>query len=68
VIIRFAVSAAGVVLSSVIIGKRQPLTVNTPFKPGIRSESRGGECSGDVIISDDEICELNRTARMCWLS
>ena len=59
-IIRFAgFGGQGVVLSSYIIGQSAAFDGKHALQnQAYGSESRGGECRGDVIISDDEICEL----------
>jgi 2-oxoglutarate ferredoxin oxidoreductase subunit gamma len=62
-IVRFAgFGGQGIVLSSYILGQ----SAVTDGKKAIQnqaygSESRGGECRGDVIISDGEIYELEPT-------
>lgn len=59
-IIRFAgFGGQGIVLSSYILGKSAVLDGKKAIQnQSYGSESRGGECRGDVIISDDEIFEL----------
>jgi 2-oxoglutarate ferredoxin oxidoreductase subunit gamma len=59
-IIRFAgFGGQGIVLSSYIMGKSAVLDGKKAIQnQSYGSESRGGECRGDVIISDDEIYEL----------
>ncbi len=59
-IIRFVgFGGQGIVLSSYIIGKSAVLDGKRAIQnQSYGSESRGGECRGDVIISDEEIYEL----------
>ncbi|MBU1711465.1 MAG: 2-oxoacid:acceptor oxidoreductase family protein [Proteobacteria bacterium] len=59
-IIRFAgFGGQGIVLSSYIMGKAAVIGGKKAVQnQSYGSESRGGECRGDVIISDDEIYEL----------
>ena len=59
-IIRFAgFGGQGVVLSSYILGQSAAFGGKHALQnQAYGSEARGGECRGDVIISDDEICEL----------
>lgn len=59
-IIRFAgFGGQGIVLSSYIMGKSAVLDGKKAIQnQSYGSESRGGECRGDVIISDDDIYEL----------
>ena len=59
-IIRFAgFGGQGIVLSSYILGKSAILDGKKAIQnQSYGSESRGGECRGDVIISDDDIYEL----------
>jgi 2-oxoglutarate ferredoxin oxidoreductase subunit gamma len=52
----------GIVLSSYIIGLSAALDGKKALQnQSYGSESRGGECRGDVIISDDQIHELEPT-------
>jgi len=59
-IIRFAgFGGQGIVLSSYIMGKSAALDGKKAIQnQSYGSESRGGECRGDAIISDEEIYEL----------
>ena len=59
-IIRFAgFGGQGIVLSSYILGQSAVLDgKNAIQNQAYGSESRGGECRGDVIISDEDIYEL----------
>lgn len=59
-IIRFAgFGGQGIVLSSCIMGKSAIFDGKKAVQnQSYGSESRGGECRGDVIISDDDIYEL----------
>ena len=59
-IIRFAgFGGQGIVLSSYIMGHSAVFDGRKALQnQSYGSESRGGECLGDVIISDDEIFEL----------
>lgn len=59
-IIRFAgFGGQGIVLSSYILGQSAVFDGKKAIQnQAYGSESRGGECRGDVIISDDEIYEL----------
>ncbi len=59
-IIRFVgFGGQGIVLSSYIIGKSAVLDGKKAIQnQSYGSESRGGECRGDVIISDTDIFEL----------
>lgn len=59
-IIRFAgFGGQGIVLSSYILGQSAIFDGKKALQnQSYGSESRGGECQGDVIISDDEIYEL----------
>jgi 2-oxoglutarate ferredoxin oxidoreductase subunit gamma len=59
-IVRFAgFGGQGVVMSSVIIGQAAAYDGKQAVQnQAYGSESRGGECIGDVIISDEEIYEL----------
>jgi 2-oxoglutarate ferredoxin oxidoreductase subunit gamma len=62
-IIRFAgFGGQGIVLSSLILGQSAVFDgKNVIQNQSYGSESRGGECRGDVIISDDAIHELEPT-------
>lgn len=62
-IIRFAgFGGQGIVLSSYILGQSAVLDGRKAIQnQSYGSESRGGECHGDVIISDEEIYELEPT-------
>ena len=52
----------GIVLSSCIIGQAAIIDGKKVLQnQSYGSESRGGECRGDVIISDDEIYDLEPT-------
>ena len=59
-IVRFAgFGGQGVVLSSFIIGRSAAFDGKHALQnQAYGSEARGGECRGDVVISDEEICEL----------
>lgn len=59
-IIRFVgFGGQGVVLSSYIVGQSAAFDGKQAVQnQAYGSEARGGECRGDVIISDEEICEL----------
>ena len=59
-IIRFAgFGGQGIVLSSYILGQSAVFDGKKAIQnQSYGSESRGGECRGDVIISDDDIYEL----------
>lgn len=59
-IIRFAgFGGQGIVLSSYILGQSAVFDGKKVIQnQSYGSESRGGECRGDVIISDDDIYEL----------
>jgi len=59
-IIRFAgFGGQGIVLSSYVLGQSAILDGKKVIQnQSYGSESRGGECRGDVIISDEEIYEL----------
>ncbi len=59
-IIRFAgFGGQGIVLSSYVLGLSAALDGKKALQnQAYGSESRGGECRGDVIISDEEIYEL----------
>lgn len=59
-IIRFAgFGGQGIVLSSYILGQSAVFDGRKAIQnQSYGSESRGGECRGDVIISDDDIYEL----------
>jgi len=63
VIIRFAgFGGQGIVLSSYIMGQSAALDGKKAVQnQAYGSESRGGECRGDVIISEEEIYELEPT-------
>jgi len=63
VIIRFAgFGGQGIVLSSYIMGQSAALDGKKAVQnQAYGSESRGGECRGDVIISEKEIYELEPT-------
>jgi len=60
VIVRFAgFGGQGIVLSSYIMGKSAVFDGKQAIQnQSYGSESRGGECRGDVIISDEDIFEL----------
>ena len=62
-IIRFAgFGGQGIVLSSYILGQSATFDGKKALQnQSYGSESRGGECRGDVVISDDEINELEPT-------
>jgi 2-oxoglutarate ferredoxin oxidoreductase subunit gamma len=62
-IIRFAgFGGQGIVVSSYIVGKSAVLDGKKAIQnQAYGSESRGGECRGDVIIADEEIYELEPT-------
>lgn len=62
-IIRFAgFGGQGIVLSSYILGRSALFDGKKALQnQAYGSESRGGECQGDVIISDEEIHELEPT-------
>jgi 2-oxoglutarate ferredoxin oxidoreductase subunit gamma len=62
-IIRFVgFGGQGIVMSSYIIGRAAVLDGKEAVQnQSYGSESRGGECRGDVIISDTEIFELEPT-------
>ena len=62
-IIRFAgFGGQGIVLSSYIMGQSAALDGKKALQnQSYGSESRGGECRGDVIISEDQIFELEPT-------
>ena len=62
-IIRFAgFGGQGIVLASYIMGQSAVLDGKKALQnQSYGSESRGGECRGDVIISDDEIHDLEPT-------
>ena len=59
-IVRFAgFGGQGVVLSSYVVGRSAAFDGKHALQNQVYgSEARGGECRGDVIISDEEICEL----------
>jgi 2-oxoglutarate ferredoxin oxidoreductase subunit gamma len=63
VIIRFVgFGGQGIVLSSYIVGQSAAFDGKQAIQnQSYGSESRGGECRGDVIISEEEICELEPT-------
>jgi 2-oxoglutarate ferredoxin oxidoreductase subunit gamma len=63
-IVRFVgFGGQGIVLSSYIIGLSAVLDGKRALQnQSYGSESRGGECRGDVIISEDEIHELEPTS------
>jgi len=62
-IIRFAgFGGQGIVIASYIVGKSAVIDGKKAIQnQAYGSESRGGECRGDVIIADDEIYELEPT-------
>lgn len=62
-IIRFAgFGGQGIVLSSYIMGQSATFDGKKALQnQSYGSESRGGECRGDVVISDSEIYELEPT-------
>jgi 2-oxoglutarate ferredoxin oxidoreductase subunit gamma len=62
-IIRFAgFGGQGIILSSYITGQSATLDGKKAVQnQAYGSESRGGECRGDVVISDEEIYELEPT-------
>jgi 2-oxoglutarate ferredoxin oxidoreductase subunit gamma len=62
-IVRFAgFGGQGIVLSSYILGRSAVLDGKMAIQnQSYGSESRGGECRGDVIISDEAIYELEPT-------
>ncbi|MCP4583827.1 MAG: 2-oxoacid:ferredoxin oxidoreductase subunit gamma [candidate division Zixibacteria bacterium] len=62
-IVRFAgFGGQGIVLSSYIIGQSAAFDGKKALQnQSYGSESRGGECRGDVIISDEQIFELEPT-------
>jgi 2-oxoglutarate ferredoxin oxidoreductase subunit gamma len=63
VIVRFAgFGGQGIVIASYIVGKSAVIDGKKAIQnQAYGSESRGGECLGDVIISDEEIYELEPT-------
>jgi len=63
-IIRFAgFGGQGIVLSSYIVGRSAVFDGKKAIQnQAYGSESRGGECRGDVIIADEEIYELEPTS------
>jgi len=63
-IIRFAgFGGQGIVLSSYILGQSATFDGKKALQnQSYGSESRGGECRGDVVISDNEINELEPTS------
>jgi 2-oxoglutarate ferredoxin oxidoreductase subunit gamma len=63
VIIRFAgFGGQGIVLASYIMGQSAAFDGKKALQnQSYGSESRGGECRGDVIISDDKIYDLEPT-------
>ncbi len=62
-IVRFAgFGGQGIVIASYIIGKSAVIDGKKAIQnQAYGSESRGGECLGDVIIADEEIYELEPT-------
>jgi 2-oxoglutarate ferredoxin oxidoreductase subunit gamma len=62
-IVRFAgFGGQGIVVSSYIVGKSAVIDGKKAIQnQAYGSESRGGECRGDVIIADEEIYELEPT-------
>jgi len=62
-IIRFAgFGGQGIILSSYILGQAATFDGKKALQnQSYGSESRGGECRGDVVISDNEINELEPT-------
>ncbi len=63
-IVRFAgFGGQGIVLSSYIMGRSATADGKNAIQTqSYGSESRGGECRGDVIISDEDIYELEPTS------